>query len=155
MQFSPLFVDWPSHCVARTETCKLTQPLSRETLECIEGHYCSITLEFLNFDERFWVSWHKNSLKGSDIASRTVIWHPDNQRIQTMTIDNPVFLPASFTPSERDVICAWARQNHRHGKWWDIVCCCCLLEKFSTTVARIGFHSICSSLLCCAFLHRW
>ena len=32
-----------------------------------------------------------------------------------MTIDNPVFLPASFTPSERDVICAWARQNHRHG----------------------------------------
>ena len=30
--------------------------------------------------------------------------------------DNAVFLPEWFNPTDRDVICGWARQNHRHGK---------------------------------------
>ncbi len=25
-------------------------------------------------------------------------------------------LPDDFMPSEKDVVCSWARQNHRHGK---------------------------------------
>ena len=26
------------------------------------------------------------------------------------------FLPDWFAPTDLDVICGWARQNHRHGK---------------------------------------
>jgi hypothetical protein len=35
----------------------------------------------------------------------------------TGALSNMKELPEGFVPGDNDVICSWARQNHKHCKW--------------------------------------
>jgi hypothetical protein len=49
------------------------------------------------------------------------------------SVDDSVMLPESYQPQEEDVICSWARQNHRHRKFRSLLCwvlVCILLSRY-------------------------
>ncbi|KAG7357373.1 hypothetical protein IV203_002061 [Nitzschia inconspicua] len=56
----------------------------------------------------------RTATMSDDLGTKKGSSSSSNKGSASSTDPNAVFLPAWFVPTEKDVICGWARQNHRH-----------------------------------------